>query len=138
MLSIQCQKFHVINEDINLFPFVCAFYAFQFPLFYIHCNRDGNVIIIPFAMRTCQGDPLGGTLFTLAHFGALHFTISHFLYCLFPSVVDDILIISLPSIVSFAYEHFQIELGAINISIQPQKCVTWSSFGLPFDFNTPL
>jgi hypothetical protein len=42
-----------------------------------------------------------------------------------------------PSIVSSAYEHFQIELCVICFSIQPKKCVTWSSSGLLLDFNTP-
>jgi hypothetical protein len=36
-------------------------------MFYIHRNRDGDVTIIPFAMGTCQGDPLGGALFILIH-----------------------------------------------------------------------
>jgi hypothetical protein len=39
--------------------------------------------------------------------------------------------------ISFTYEHFQIELRAIGFSIQLQKCVTWSPFCLPLDFNTP-
>jgi len=34
-----------------------------------HC--EGNVIIIPFAMGTHQGDPEGGALFALAHFRVL-------------------------------------------------------------------
>jgi hypothetical protein len=41
------------------------------------------------------------------------------------------------AIVSFTYEHFQIKLRAISLSIQPQKRVTWSPFCLPRDFNTP-
>jgi hypothetical protein len=43
-----------------------------------------------------------------------------------------------PSIVSFTYEHFQFELYAIGFFMQPQKCVAWSPFGLPLDFNTPF
>jgi len=56
---------------------------------------------------------------------------------LFPSIVDDTNIIGPPLIVSFAYEHFQIKLRKINIFIQPQKCVTWSPFGLLLNFDTP-
>jgi hypothetical protein len=78
----------------------------------------------------------GGALFALAHFRALCSIASHFPSCLFPSIVDDIHILNPPSIVSFAYEHFQIELRAISLSIQPQKCVAWSSSGLPPNFNT--
>jgi hypothetical protein len=75
-------------------------------------------------MKTCQSDLLGRALFALAQFGALHFTTSHFLYCLFPSIANDIHIISPLSIVSSTYEHFQIEFDVIDISNQPQKCVT--------------
>jgi len=56
--------------------------------------------------------------------------------CLFPSIVDDTHIIGPLLIISFAYEHFQIELRKINIFIQPQKCVAWSPFGLLFNFDT--
>jgi hypothetical protein len=51
-------------------------------LFYNHCNREGDVTSIPFAMRTCQGDFLGGALFVLTHFRALRSTtnLSLFVY----------------------------------------------------------
>jgi len=78
-----------------------------------------------------------GALFALTHFKALHYIANHFHYCIFPSIVDDIHIIGPPSIVSYAYEHFQIEFHAIGLSIQPQKCIAWSSSSLPPDFNNP-
>jgi hypothetical protein len=40
-------------------------------------------------MKTYQNDPLEGALFALAHFRALHFIANCFLFCLFPSIVDD-------------------------------------------------
>jgi len=123
---------------IQLIPFVCAFYAFEFPLFYNHHNCEGDVTFIPFAMGTHQDDPLGRTLFALAHFTALCSIVNHFPFCLFPSIVDDIHIIGPPSIVSSIHEHFKIKFHAIGFSIQFQKYVTWSPFGLPFDFNTPF
>jgi hypothetical protein len=49
---------------------------------------------------------LGGALFTLAHFKVLLSINSFFPSCLFPSIVDDIHIISPPLIISFSYEHF--------------------------------
>jgi hypothetical protein len=91
---------------MQFIPFVLAFYAFEFPLFYSHHNHEGDFIIIPSTMGTRQGDPLGRALFTLTHFRALRSTTSHFPSCLFPSIVNDIHIISPPSVVSFAYEHF--------------------------------
>ncbi len=100
-------------------------------LFYNHCNREGDVTTIPFVMGTHQGDPLRGTLFTL------HSIVNHFPFCQFPSIANNIHIIGPPSIVSSICEHFQTELHAIGLSIQPQKCVAWSPFGLPPNFNTP-
>ncbi len=121
---------------MQLIPFVRAFYAFDFPLFYSHCNHERNVIVIPFVMGTHQGDPLGRTLFALTHFRALHSIANHFPSCLFPSIVDDIHIITPPFIVS-TYEHFQIELYVIGFSIHPHKCVAWSPSSLSPNFNTP-
>jgi hypothetical protein len=91
---------------MQLIPFVRAFYAFEFPLFYNHRNHENDVIVIPFVMGTRKGDPLGRALFALTHFRALHSIASHFPSCLFPSIVNDIHIITPPSIISFTYEHF--------------------------------
>jgi hypothetical protein len=87
-------------------------------------------------MGTCQGDPLGGALFTLAHFKDL--IINHFPSSLFPFIIDNIHIIGPLFIVSSAYGHFQIELHVIGFFIQPHKCVTWSPSSLLLDFNTPF
>jgi len=45
------QELCVASEDIiQLIPFDCSFYAFESPLFYNHCNHDGDFMVIPFAM----------------------------------------------------------------------------------------
>jgi hypothetical protein len=85
-----------------------------------------------------QGDRLGGALFALTHFRALCFTTSHFPSYLFPSVVDDIHIIGPLSIGSRAHEYFQIKLHVIGLFIQLEKCIAWSPFGLPSNFNPHL
>jgi hypothetical protein len=105
------QRFYAIGGNIIQFipfvcAFVCAFYAFEFPLFYIHHNHEGNVIIIPFAMGILQGDPLGWALFTLAHLKGLRSIINCFPSYIFPSITNATHIIGPPSIVSSAYEHF--------------------------------
>jgi hypothetical protein len=92
------------GDMIQLIPFVCEFYAFKSSCFI--------VIVIPFAMGIRQGDPLGGPLFTLSHFKALHFIASCFPSYLFPCIANEIHIIGLFLIISSAYEHFQIELCA--------------------------
>jgi hypothetical protein len=53
-----------------------------------------------------QGDHLKGALFALTHFRPLHFTINFFPFYLFPSIIDDIHIVSPLSIVSSTYEQF--------------------------------
>jgi hypothetical protein len=80
------------GDIMQLIPFVHAFYAFESPFFCNHCNCEGDVIIIPSAIGTRQGDPLGGALFTLTHFRALRSIIIH--SYLFPFIVDDIHIIN--------------------------------------------
>jgi hypothetical protein len=62
-------------------------------MFYSHCNREGNVTIIPSTMGTHQGDSLGGRLFVLTHFRTLHSATNCFFSFLFPSITDDIHII---------------------------------------------
>jgi hypothetical protein len=84
------------GDIIQLIPFVRAFYAFESPMFYNHYNCEGEVTVIPFAMGTYQGDPLGGALFVLAHFKALRSTTSYFPFCLFSSITYDIHIIGPP------------------------------------------
>jgi hypothetical protein len=65
-------------------------------MFYNHHNCDDNVTIIPSAMGIRQNDYLRRALFVLAHSKALCFTTSHFFFCLFLSITDDIHIIFLP------------------------------------------
>jgi hypothetical protein len=113
------QELRVLGGDIiQIIPFVHAFYAFEFPLFYNHHNREVDVVVvIPYAMGLHQGDPLRGALFALAHLKALHSIVNFFPSCLFPSITDDTNIIGPPSIVLSTYEHFQIKLRAIGLSI---------------------
>jgi hypothetical protein len=78
------QELCATSGDITqLIHFVCVFYAFETPLFYSHHNYDDNVTVIPFAMGTCQGDPLGRVLFVLIHLRALGSIINHFLLVYF-------------------------------------------------------
>jgi hypothetical protein len=114
------QELCVVGGNIIKFiPFVRAFYAFESPLFYNHHNHEGNIIVIPSIMGTWHGGPLGGALFVLTHFRALCSITNHFPSYVFPCIADDTHIIGPPSIVTSPYEDFQIELCAINLSIQP-------------------
>jgi hypothetical protein len=75
-------------------------------------------MVFPSTMGTCQGDFLIRALFALAHFRTLRSIINHFPSCLFPFIAYDIHIVGPLVIVSSAYEHFQIELNKIGLSIQ--------------------
>jgi hypothetical protein len=73
------QNHCIIGRDIIQFiPFVCAFYAFELLLFYKHCNHEGDVMVIPFAIGTRQDDFLGGALFALVCFRALRLQLTIF------------------------------------------------------------
>jgi hypothetical protein len=112
------QVLRVISGDIiQLIIFVCAFYAFEYLLFYSHYNRESIIIVIQFAMGTHQGDLVGKALFVLAHFLALCSKGSWYPSYLFPSIIDDINIIGHPSILSFAYEHFETKICVIGLFI---------------------
>jgi len=111
MPSIWCQEESYFKNFVqqvktlyNSIPFVCAFYAFKSPLFYSHHDHEGDIMVIPFAIRTRQSDPFGGALFALIHFKALRLTTNCFPPCLFPSTTNNIHIIGPPSIVSYRFE----------------------------------
>jgi hypothetical protein len=125
-------------DIIQLIFFVHALYAFQPPMFYFynHYNHESDVTLISSTMGTHQSDPLRKAMFILTHFKVLCFTTSCFPSCLFPSIANDTHIINPPSIVSYAYKHFKINLYATCL-ILPQKCVTWSPSSLQPNFDTP-
>jgi hypothetical protein len=90
------------NSSLLLVCFMCL----SLTCFYCHCNCEVKVTIIPFAMETCQDDPLRGALFFLVHLKTLRFIVNRFPSCLFPFIVNDIHIIGILSIVSSTNEYF--------------------------------
>jgi len=65
------KKYVVGGNIIQFIPFVCPFYAFEYPLFCSHHNHESDVIIIPSTMVIHQGDILGKVIFVLTHFKLL-------------------------------------------------------------------
>ncbi len=52
--GIMFQDLHVIGSHVVQFIFfVHTFYAFESPLYYDHCNHDGDVNVIPSTMGFC-------------------------------------------------------------------------------------
>jgi hypothetical protein len=112
-LRFNVKKSHISKTSCNMWghhtthPF-CFMHYMHSRLFYF------IVIVIMKVMSQSSHLPWelvkvilwGGALFVLAHFRALHFIVSHFTSCLFPSIVDDTHIIGPLSIVSSIYEHF--------------------------------
>jgi hypothetical protein len=86
-------------------------------------------------IKVIPWEGLGGALFALIHFKTPHYIANRFPSYLFPFIVDDSHIIG-PSIVSFAYEHFQTKFHGISLSMQPIKCVAWVPFSLSPNFDT--
>jgi hypothetical protein len=60
---------------------------------FLKAFRHKDLTIISFKSRTQQGDSLGGMLFTLAHFCALHHTTATHLTCVFPLLANDMHIV---------------------------------------------
>jgi hypothetical protein len=55
------QEFYATSGDIIKFiPFVRAFYAFEFPLFYNHYNCENDITIIPSPWGFTKVIPSGG------------------------------------------------------------------------------
>ncbi|KAL2612370.1 hypothetical protein R1flu_024062 [Riccia fluitans] len=73
----------------QLFPFVHSFSARRLPLKFSHCSHEDEVSLFSSESGTCQGDPLGGALFALAHLCALRTMALEHPLCLFPSLADD-------------------------------------------------
>ncbi len=85
-LQFLVKRSHILKTSCNRWGHhtthpLRAFYIFESTMFYNHCNCESEVI--PLTMGTHQGDPLGGALFVVAHFRALHSTTSCFPSCYF-------------------------------------------------------
>ncbi len=106
---------------VTLFDFYILFIVLMHLNFGYFYNNE--VIIILSAMGTHQGNFFHEPLFGLTHFWTLQFAKVQFPICLFPTIVDGIHIISLPSIgcinIEFIFLKFNYEIG---LSIQLHKC----------------
>ncbi|KAL2612314.1 hypothetical protein R1flu_024006 [Riccia fluitans] len=121
----------------QLFPFVRSFYAHCLSLYISHCSRKDEVSLLLSKSCTCQGDPLGGTLFALAHLRAFRIVASDNTICLFPSLADDTHIVGPPEAVMVAFHALEGHLLAVGLIVQPTKCVAWSPSGLPSSLSLP-
>ncbi|KAL2643240.1 hypothetical protein R1flu_010827 [Riccia fluitans] len=127
----------------QLFPFVHSFYARRSPLYFSHCSCEDEVSLLSSESGTCQGDPLGGALFALAHLHALRIVASKHSLCLFPSLADDTHIVGPFEAVVPAFHALEGHLSAMGLTVQPTKCAAWSpselssSLSLPPGFSLP-
>ncbi|KAL2612029.1 hypothetical protein R1flu_023721 [Riccia fluitans] len=121
----------------QLFPFVHSFYAHRSPLYFSHCSCEDEVSLFSSESGTCQGDPLGGALFALAHLCALRAIASEHPLCLFPSLADDTHIVGPLEAIVPAFYTLEDHLSTMGLTIQPTKCVAWSPSGLPSSLSLP-
>jgi hypothetical protein len=96
-----CQLFLVPSRSSNT------------PLYPSKCCELGSVprlLILPLSFTWTHIWVLlevgSASLYVLTHFRTLHFITNHFPFYFFPSIVNNIHIISTPSIVLSSYEHF--------------------------------
>jgi len=54
--------------------------------------------------------------------------------CLFLYLANDTHILDHVHVISFAFDHFASQLSYVKLFVQPRKCLTWASFGLPLEF----
>ncbi len=128
--SIQCKKgsyfknfVQQVGTSYNLSPLFVHYMHLSLPFFIVIIIMKKMSQSSIFPWEPFKVILYKGALFALTHFRASRSTTSYFPSCLFTSIIDDIHIIGPLSIVSSAYEHFQIEFHPIGLSSQPLKCV---------------
>ncbi|KAL2608417.1 hypothetical protein R1flu_026990 [Riccia fluitans] len=135
--ALFCELRSAIGSLDQLFPFVRSFYARRSPLYFSHCSHEDEVSLFSPESGTRQGDPLGSSLFALAHLRALRTVASEHPLCLFPSLADDIHIVGPPEDVMPTFHTLEGHLSAVGLIVQPTKCVAWSPSGLPSSLSLP-
>jgi len=85
-----------------------------------------GVIIIESFLSTNQGDPLGGFLFTLAHYRTLLETITWAPNYVFPSLTNDTHIVGPMSEIIRTFDHLSTKLTLVELKVNVSKCKLWS------------
>ncbi len=107
--SFECTKL-----IITTFPFVRVFYALKFLLFFSHHFFSRDLFVLFLSIGVHQVDPFVRPFIFLAHFHALCCSSKVFPSCLFPSLADDIHILSFAHIVSSIFDHFISQLTSMH------------------------
>ncbi len=108
------------------YPFTKLFYGAHFSFYYWHGWHVERIIIIEFSLSTRQGDPLGGLLFTLAHYWTFLETIVWAPNCVFPSLMDDFHIVGPMNELFCAFDHLLTQLTQVGLKVKVSKCKFWS------------
>ncbi|KAL2645034.1 hypothetical protein R1flu_012621 [Riccia fluitans] len=131
-----------VNCVLTLIPWISfSFFVFflcpSFVLYFSHCSREDEVSLLSSKKGTCQGDPLDGALFTLAHLRALRSVASEHPLGLFPSLADDTHIFGPLEVVVAAFHALEGHLLVVGLIVQPTKCAAWSPSGLLSSLSLP-
>ncbi len=90
----------------NIVPFIKLFYCTHYFLYYQHGQHVEGVTIIESSLNMRQGDPLGGPLFTFAHYQAFLNTIVWASNSDFPILMDNTHIMEPLSETTHTFNHF--------------------------------
>ncbi len=89
-----------------------------------------GVTIIESFLGTRQGEPLGGLLFTLAHYWALLETIAWAPNYVFPSLIDDTHIVGLMNEITCTFDHLSTQLTLVGLKVKVSKCKLLNPSGI--------
>jgi hypothetical protein len=114
----------------SIVPFIMLFYGIHYPFYYQHGQHVEGVTIIESTLSTRQGEPLGGLLFTLAHYRAFLENIVQAPNSVFPSLTDETHIMGPMNEISCAFDHLSTQLTQVGLRVKVLKCKFKSPLGI--------
>jgi hypothetical protein len=125
---------------LRVFTNHCPFhqiYGAHSSFYFQNGQHEEGVTIIESSSSIRQGDPLGGLLFTLAHYQALLKTIVQATNYVFPSLADDTHIVGPMNKIVPTFDHLLTKLALIGFRVKVSKCKFWSPSKILLDIKIP-
>jgi hypothetical protein len=132
LLSLLFLKSYEMSWDfwqtLSLLP--CCFMVFIFLFTSNMGNMKRGSSLLSHFQAQGKGDPLGGPLFSLAHYRTFLKIITQAPKCVFPSLVDDTHIVGTMNKVVIAFNHLLTQLTLIGLKVNMSTCKLWSPLGI--------
>ncbi len=96
-----------------------------------------GVTFIESSLSTRQGDPLGGLLFSFAHYQSLLKTIARAPNYVFPSLTNNTHIMGPMSEITHAFDHLLTHLTLVGLKVKVSKCKLWNPSGISPSIKIP-